>query len=175
MHMALSSHQLDAFLAVAKHKSFSRAAERLHLTQSALSQRIMNLEAELGSALLVREPAGLRLTELGQRLLRYGLAKTALEEEFLAGASAAGQGGVLRVGGFSTVTSSVLLPALAGVRRKFPSCQFELMSRELRDLPGLLASGAAYRDYETPEEIAVSILAEIIMLRNGGSGKPMKA
>ena len=65
--MSLSSLQIDAFLAVCETKSFTAAAAKLHITQSALSQRIKNLEDELGSTLFVRESTGVRTTDLGER------------------------------------------------------------------------------------------------------------
>lgn len=43
----------------------------LNITQSALPQRILNLESDLGSTLFIRESSGILLTELGQRMLRY--------------------------------------------------------------------------------------------------------
>lgn len=49
--MALRSHQLEAFVAIAKTKSFSKAAALLHVTQSALSHRISALEEEIGAPL----------------------------------------------------------------------------------------------------------------------------
>ena len=49
--------QLETFLAVAREKSFSRAAVRMHRTQSAVSQTISKLEDELGERLFDRSPA----------------------------------------------------------------------------------------------------------------------
>src|SRR5829696_5682612 len=61
--------RLEYFAAVARHGSFTRAAEELWLTQSALSQQIRRLEAELGVALLRRTPRGAELTPAGEALL----------------------------------------------------------------------------------------------------------
>jgi DNA-binding transcriptional LysR family regulator len=69
--MGLQTSHLEAFSEVAKLRSFSKAAKVLHVTQSALSQRVMNLESEIGHALFIRDPAGIRLTDEGQELLRY--------------------------------------------------------------------------------------------------------
>ena len=60
---------LRAFLAVAKHRSFTLAAEELFLTQSAVSQQIRALEALLGTPLFVRERGTVELTEAGTTLL----------------------------------------------------------------------------------------------------------
>ena len=60
---------LQAFLAVAEAGSFSRAAERIHLTQPAISKRIATLEKQLGIRLFDRIGRGIRLTEVGEALL----------------------------------------------------------------------------------------------------------
>lgn len=60
---------LTAFLAVAEHKSFSMAAEQLHLTQPAISKRIKGLEEQLNSPLFDRHNRSLSLTDKGHSLL----------------------------------------------------------------------------------------------------------
>ena len=61
--------QLRYFAAVARHGSFTRAAEELHLAQSALSQQVRRLERELGTDLLVRGTRRVELTEAGELAL----------------------------------------------------------------------------------------------------------
>ena len=58
-------HQLRVFLAVAQNLGFTRAAERLGMTQSAVSHQIANLEAAVGTTLLVRQPRAVSLTDAG--------------------------------------------------------------------------------------------------------------
>ncbi len=142
--MSLSSLHLDAFMMVAKSKSFSEAAQRLHITQSALSQRVLNLEGELQVSLFVREPSGVRMTERGEQLLKYCQAKESLEEEFLSGIKLKNKkelSGLARIAAFSTQTRSVLLPKLGAFARSNPHVQIELLTREIRDLPRILRSG----------------------------------
>lgn len=144
--MSLSSIQLDAFITVAREKNFSKAAHKLHITQSALSQRIANLEQALGATLFLREPAGVMLTELGLALLRYCQIKEGLEADFLTRTQSAERetlSGMLRIAGFSTITQSMLMPVLAKFVKKHPAVQMNLLCRELRELPGLLMSGQA--------------------------------
>ncbi len=64
-------HQLEAFLAVAQEGSFSRAAQKLHRTQPAVSQVIRNLEEELGEKLFDRSSRDGVLTDAGHLLLEY--------------------------------------------------------------------------------------------------------
>ena len=142
--MFISSSQLDAFFAVAQALHFSKAAEKLHITQSALSQRILALEKELGLTLFIRERSGVQLTEGAYRLLQYCQSRNALEEELLsefetsAGSSFAG---TIRLAGFSSVTRSVILPSLAVFMRENPRLRLEILTRETSELPGLLRRG----------------------------------
>jgi len=144
--MSLSSSQLDALSELAKSRSFSKAAKGLAITQSALSQRIAKLEEELGASLLVREPRGIRLTPAGERLLRYCQARAALEADCLAGIQDGGRdtlAGILRIGGYSTVMRSLVLPAISPLLRAHPRIGLELLTREIGELPALLRSGEA--------------------------------
>lgn len=142
--MSISSIYLDAFLAVARRLHFSRAAEALHITQSALSQRILNLEKELHTALFIRGSKGIRLTETGLRLLRYSQSREHLEKEFLEDIQSethAGLGGLLRVAGYSTIMPSVVMPALAPLLRENPRIRHEFRIQEIQDIPELLLHG----------------------------------
>lgn len=140
--MALSSAQLEAFAAISRTRSFSLAAKSLNVTQSALSQRIQNLESELETALIVRDPSGLRLTAAGEDLLRYCQVKESLESDVLARISSA-QGpdvGNIRIGGFSSSIRSVIMPALDDLIATYPGVNVELFVREVRELPRMLGS-----------------------------------
>jgi DNA-binding transcriptional LysR family regulator len=142
--MALSSHHLEAFLSVARLLNFTQAAKQLNVTQSALSQRILNLEEELGTTLFIRERRGLLLTETANELLRYCTVKDALENEFLEKLKTRSQTelvGVVRVAGFSSVMRSLVLPSLAPIIKRFPNLRLELKTRELSELMPLLQKG----------------------------------
>ena len=67
--MSVSHAQLKAFHAVAVHGSFTRAAERLYLTQPAISDQVRKLEERFGVLLFHRNKRSVRLTDLGERLL----------------------------------------------------------------------------------------------------------
>jgi len=69
----INLHKLDVFTQVVQAGSFSRAAERLLMTQSAVSQHIRDLETTLGASLFVRGPRGVTLTPSGETLHEYVL------------------------------------------------------------------------------------------------------
>lgn len=80
--MALLHPQLEAFLAVIEEGSFDRAAKRLCITPSALSQRIKGLEDRLGAVLVKRSVPSVA-TEAGEKLLRRAQSMRLLEAETL--------------------------------------------------------------------------------------------
>jgi len=144
MLMSVSSLYLDAFSKCAKTGHFTRAAEMLHITQSALSQRIANLEDELETTLFIRERSGIRLTPSGQELLRFCTAKESLEEESIEKIKSRNSkelSGTVRIGGFSSVMRSVALPALSPLLNKNSKVQLQLISKEMVELPVFLKSG----------------------------------
>jgi DNA-binding transcriptional LysR family regulator len=183
--MKLSSLSLEAFHAVSKSLSFSRAAAEVHITQSALSQRILNLEEELQMKLFIREPSGVRLTESGLILLRFCQTQSALEEEALGQLSQltdktkTGLSGTLRLGGFSTVLRSLLMPRLGPLVENHPAVKLELFSEELSVLPGLLRRGLA--DYIVLDRIlddrdleshALGFEENVLIEAKGGTKRP---
>ncbi|HCX65590.1 MAG TPA: LysR family transcriptional regulator, partial [Eubacteriaceae bacterium] len=67
----LEFNQLETFIQVVKHKSFSKAAKDLYLTQPTISNNIQNLEKQLGATLLDRSSKNISLTEAGKLLFAY--------------------------------------------------------------------------------------------------------
>lgn len=146
MDMKISQLQLQAFEQIARSGSLTKASVVLNLTQSALSHRLANLERELETALFIRHGMGVNLTERGVRLLKYCQLQSQLEEEVLAEIGhASGKNvnlsGSLRIGGTSSLIRSVVLPAVSNLLRKNPEVRLELVTRELKELPHLLANG----------------------------------
>src|ERR671939_296468 len=100
--MQIEPRRLITFREAARRRSFSRAAESLSLTQSAVSQQIAALERQLGVQLMRRGRGGVQLTPAGERLLEH--ASAVADRLELAGAQmrdlAAGERRELRVGAF---------------------------------------------------------------------------
>lgn len=128
--MVLNLHLLRLFAAVARHRSFSRAAEALHVSQPAVSKGVREFEAQVGARLLERGPGGVRLTEAGKRLISHAqllfTAERAAEEELEALRGL--QRGTLAVGA-STTIATYLLPSLLGTfHRAHPAIELRLTS-----------------------------------------------
>jgi len=145
--MLLSSDALAAFFAVAQTGSFSKAAKLLHVTQSAVSQRVANLEKTLSTTLFVREHHRITLTPAGETLRTYCALQRRIEGEVFAQiANRRSQEklqGTLRIASFSSVLRSVVLKSLHSLFAANPDLQLEAQSVEMNDLPAYLRSGKA--------------------------------
>lgn len=140
--MKLNSSQLEAFFVVARLLNFTKAAEHLHVTQSALSQRIAKLEEHLETALFIRDRSSIRLTEAGQQVLRFCQYNEIAESEMLSKLTSSNSelAGALRIGGFSSINRSMILPAIKNLMAENPKLSVHFLTRELRDLDQLLRS-----------------------------------
>src|ERR1700730_635736 len=120
--------QLRAFVEVAAHLHFGRAAEALHLTQPAPSQRIQYPERELQVRLLARTSREVRLTPAGEVLLAH--AKRMVEEEDRAldavRAHASGVAGRLRIAYYTAGDPMLPTHIVAEFRQRFPNVSIEL-------------------------------------------------
>ncbi len=118
---------VEAFYWVASLKSISRAAEKLFLTQSAMSSRISTLEEELGVLLLDRGDKQFKLTAAGARFLVYAEKLLALQREVKAEMGSDVQVAVsMRIGAIESVLHSWLIPWLEKLRSDHPGLQLEL-------------------------------------------------
>ncbi|MFC3650095.1 LysR family transcriptional regulator [Dyella humi] len=128
---------VEAFLSVAQHRSFRRAAAELGVTPSAISQAVRVLEARVGAALFMRTTRSVGLTEAGERFLSR--AKPAFEELVAAGEVARGLGqrpaGLLRLSVPRAVVPILLEPLIASFCQAYPEVEVEIAaSEELIDL-----------------------------------------
>ena len=164
--MNISSLHLKAFYELAQQKNFTRAAKRLAITQSAFSHRILNLESELETTLFIREKQNVRLTETGEHLLRYCEKVSRLESEALADLKGNAESkeliGSLRIGGFSSILRSCLLPALSPLLRKHPKLSLTTVTVELDELLELLKSSSV--DFVLSNKVPQSQAMESIFL-----------
>lgn len=141
--MEISSLYLKAFYQLSQDKNFTKAADKLAITQSAFSHRILNLEKDLETTLFIREKGNIQLTEAGEKLLRYCEKLYRLQEEVLESIyddEAVDLVGTVRVGGFSSINRSCILPALAQLLRENPRVSISTFSVELDELLDLMKS-----------------------------------
>ena len=118
----MNLRQLEHLTALAEHGSFSRAAERLHLTQSALSRSIQSLEDELGARLLDRAGKRSTLTPLGEAVLARARRMTLEAAEIRRSVELLRQGeaGTIRVGLGSGPGALLMTPLLTHVAARHP-------------------------------------------------------
>ena len=119
---------LRYFVAVAEELSFRGAAERLHLSQPALSSQIRGLESELKVRLLERTTRTVALTQAGRVFLEDARAvlQTAAQAEQRTRAAHRGLAGTLRVGLISAIANAALAGILRDFLRRFPGVQLAL-------------------------------------------------
>jgi DNA-binding transcriptional LysR family regulator len=118
---------VEAFYWVASLKSVTRAAEKLFLTQSAMSSRIAALEVELGVLLLDRRDKQFRLTVAGLRFLTYAQRLLELQREVKAEmGSGVPQAMTLRLGAIESVLHSWLIPMVEKLRADHPGLELAL-------------------------------------------------
>lgn len=112
--------QLRTFLAVAETGSVRAAAERLVVTESAVSSCVTALQKSLGMALVAKNGRGLRLTDAGSVYVGYVRGVLGLLEEGRSAAAGEAGGGVLRVAAVTTAGEQLLPGLLASFRRCYP-------------------------------------------------------
>lgn len=152
---------VEAFLGVAQHRSFRRAATELGVTPSAISQAVRALEARLGAALFIRTTRSVGLTEAGERFLAR--ARPAFEELIAASGAARELGqrpaGLLRLTVPRSVVPILLEPLVASFCQAFPEIEVELAaSEELVDLAAEgFDAGIRLGQFIAPDMVAVRL------------------
>ena len=152
---------VEAFLSVAQHRSFRRAATELGVTPSAISQAVRTLEARVGAALFIRTTRSVGLTEAGERF--FERARPAFEELVAASGAARELGqrpaGLLRLTVPRSVVPILLEPLIASFCQAYPEIEVELAaSEEMVDLAaGGFDAGIRMGQFITPDMIAVRL------------------
>jgi LysR family transcriptional regulator, benzoate and cis,cis-muconate-responsive activator of ben and cat genes len=133
--------QLRYFVAVAETGNISRAAERIFLTQPALSRQIKALEEEIGQCLLERHAHSIKLTAAGEIMLREARELLQHAGEALERVRGCSSGGRLRVGYAPSLASGLLSPAVANFTQAHPGTRVELLDLSTEEmLSGLEAN-----------------------------------
>jgi DNA-binding transcriptional LysR family regulator len=119
---------LHAFVAVARERSFTRAAAKLGVSQSALSHTMRDLEARLGIRLLARTTRSVSPTEAGERLLRTLRPRFEEIEAEVASVTELREkpAGTIRITATENATEKILIPRLAPLLEKYPDIRIEI-------------------------------------------------
>ena len=151
---------VEAFLGVARHRSFRRAAAELGVTPSAVSQAVRAVEARVGAALFIRTTRSVGLTEAGERFLSR--AKPAFEELVAASAVARDLGrrpaGLLRLTVPRAVVPILLEPLVASFCQAYPEVEVEIAASE--DLVDIAAEG-----FDAGVRLGQFIAADMVAVR----------
>lgn len=141
--MSLSLRQIRYFVAVAEHGSVSATAHAISISQSAITEKIQDLEKDLGFRLFERHSRGVELTLKGHQFLRHARkiltdlqdARRALRGEIVEG------GGVLSLGVTPLVAGYVLPDLVTGFSGAFPETAIDTVEESGQQLEHLLVGG----------------------------------
>ena len=149
----MDDRKIHALLTTLRTGSFSKAAQELNCTQSAVTQMMNSLENEMGCKILARSHTGVRLTPVGEELYPFlveaeaALSRLSSEAKNLSG----GEFGVIRIGSFASISSSCLPQILRAYRTENPTATFDIrigtdsLTAWLTENKIDLALGDAYR------------------------------
>jgi len=124
-----SLDDLRALVAVGRERSFTNAAAKLGVSQSALSQTIRQLEARLGVRLLTRTTRSVSLTEAGERLVGTAAPRIEEIETEMAAVSElrAKPAGTIRITATEHAADAILLPKITKLLREYPDIKIEIV------------------------------------------------
>ncbi|MDM8311936.1 DNA-binding transcriptional regulator, LysR family [Clostridium cadaveris] len=141
--MASKLDLYKVFCMVGKHKSFSKAAKELYMTQPAVSQSIMQLEDELEIRLFTRTSKGVILTNEGKLIYEYANSAINLintgEEKLLEARNLLI--GDLKIGVGDTISKYFLMPYLEEFHKRYPNIKFKIINATTLELCSIVKSG----------------------------------
>ena len=165
---------LLVFFAVARERSFTRAAAKLGMTQSALSHIVRGLEARMGVRLLIRTTRSVSPTEAGERLLQNVAPRLDEVEAEIAAISDLGDkpARTIRLTAIDHVIVTVLSPRLAPILPGYPDLHVEITSDyRLVDIAAERYDiGVRFGDQVEKDMIAVRLTADVGMMIVGSPG-----
>jgi DNA-binding transcriptional LysR family regulator len=175
---------LRTFLAVARSRNATRAAEEIHLAQSSVSDQLQTLEADLGASLFTRSPLGLELTPAGEALKPFAEEILALVDEARVAvqATAGRAAGSVTIGALETIASTKLPRWLSKFRSNHPDINLRLkvagsgtLLRNLKD--GEIDAAFCFDSGDLDERLAkrtISVEPLILVAPAGGRPAPAK-
>lgn len=149
-------NRYHAFITILETGSFTRAAEELGYTQSAMSQMIRSLETELFTTLLLRSRKGISLTPDGEELLPYikrldiSYRELMEKQKEMRGL----QSGIIRIGVFSSVSCHWMPGLMKDFKERYPSVLFELHQGEYTSIAKLVKEGSVDFGFVNPDAVS---------------------
>ncbi|CQR73961.1 HTH-type transcriptional activator CmpR [Sporomusa ovata DSM 2662] len=149
-------NRYNAFIVIIETGSFTKAAEKLGYTQSAISQMVRSLEQELSTKLLLRSRKGIALTSDGEELLPYikklhnsycELMEKRKEMQGL-------QSGIVRIGTFTSVSCHWLPKLMKDFKEHYPSVNFELHQGEYTSIAQWIKEGSVDFGFVNPDAVS---------------------
>lgn len=169
-----SISDLLAFMAVARERSFTRAASKLGVSQSSLSHTIRALETRLGVRLLTRTTRSVAPTEAGERLLQTVAPRLQEIESGVAAVSELGAktSGTIRITAIDHVVNTVLWPRLRPLVAEYPDLKIEISAdyRMVDIMAERFDIGVRWGDQVAKDMIAVRLAPDQQMLIVGAPG-----
>jgi LysR family transcriptional regulator, nitrogen assimilation regulatory protein len=174
--------QLRYFVNIVEYGSLGKAAEMLYVAQPSLSQQMSKLESDLGVALLIRSPQGVKPTPSGEALYRH--ARTVLHQmeqlrqEVVEGIGA--ESGTVAIGLPTTMSAVLAMSILKRVRERFPGIRLQLIESMSGYLNELLANGRLdlailFRESNTPGISAIPLFDEELYVMGEVDGLPERS
>jgi DNA-binding transcriptional LysR family regulator len=167
MLIAMQIDQIEAFVAIVRHRGFTRAAAALHLSQPAVSRRLELLERALGAPVLERLRGGVALTEGGKAFLPHAEALLASARDGVEAVRALERTdrGAITLALVGTLASTPLTSCLRGFREAYPEVHLRLRTALSQEVSALVRRGDAtlglrYGPDPHPELSASTILEE---------------
>ncbi len=154
-NLALLNPHLEAFMAVAKHKTVHSGARAIHISQTAMTQRIHILEQKLKITLFVRTRLGMQLTSEGEKLLRYCHTVADFSHETLMEMMNAGMESIQRVkiSGPSSIMISRIIPCGMLIMKQFPQLYITFDVNDTNDTIAALRTGFSQFSILKPEQV----------------------
>ncbi|MGG7618106.1 LysR family transcriptional regulator [Bacillus coreaensis] len=158
-----------AFIKAIETGSFTKAAEQLGYTQSAVSQMVLSLEQELSTTLILRSRKGISLTPDGEEFLPYIRKICNSHRELIEKLNEMQglQSGLIRIGTFSSVTCHWLPGFIKDFKERYPSVQFELHQGNYTEISNWIIEGTVdfgFVNSSTVSNLTVTPLQEDEMI-----------
>ncbi len=163
--MSLLDPQLHAFLAIVKQGTVHAAATSIHLTQTAVTQRIRGLEQRLHATLFIRTRRGMALTPEGEALLHYCRSVQVMEGETLSKFKGLGQTYItdLKISAPSSLMRSRIIPACIPIMKKFPNLLMHYSVNDVESRHLALQQGECDFAICIPQHVSLEMACKTLM------------